>query len=93
MACIVETLGLTLPGCATLPALDPAREELCRATGRRIVDLVREERRQGRRVLVYITHTASRDISARLESILAEAGYSVATLKSDTTSADRREEQ
>jgi dihydroxy-acid dehydratase len=42
MACIVETLGLTLPGCATLPALDPAREELCRATGRRIVDLVRE---------------------------------------------------
>ena len=42
MACIVETLGLTLPGCATLPTLDPTREELCRATGRRIVDLVRE---------------------------------------------------
>ena len=47
MACIVETLGLTLPGCATLPALDPAREELCRATGRRIVDLVREGVRAG----------------------------------------------
>ena len=47
MACIVETLGLTLPGCATLPALDPAREELCRATGRRIVDLVRENVRAG----------------------------------------------
>jgi len=47
MACIVETLGLTLPGCATLPALDPAREELCRATGRYIVDLVREDVRAG----------------------------------------------
>ena len=48
MACIVETLGLTLPGCATLPALDPAREELCLATGRRIVDLVREGEAQTR---------------------------------------------
>jgi dihydroxy-acid dehydratase len=47
MACIVETLGLALPGCATLPALDPARQELCRATGRRIVDLVRENARAG----------------------------------------------
>jgi dihydroxy-acid dehydratase len=47
MACIVETLGLTLPGCATLPALDPARQELCRATGRRIVDLVQEGVRAG----------------------------------------------
>lgn len=57
-----------------------------------LLELVREERRQGRRVLVYITHTASRDISPRLESILGEAGCRVATLKSDTVSADRREE-
>jgi dihydroxy-acid dehydratase len=42
MACIVETLGLALPGCATLPALDPRREALCHATGRRIVDLVQD---------------------------------------------------
>ncbi|MCU0508268.1 MAG: dihydroxy-acid dehydratase [Anaerolineae bacterium] len=41
MNCIVEALGLSLPGCATLPALDPARAELCRASGRRIVDLTR----------------------------------------------------
>ena len=41
MNCIVETLGLSLPGCATLPALDPARADLCRASGRRIVELVR----------------------------------------------------
>jgi dihydroxy-acid dehydratase len=47
MNCIVETLGLSLPGCATLPALDPAREDLCRASGRRIVELVREGVRAG----------------------------------------------
>jgi hypothetical protein len=57
-----------------------------------LVDLVREERRQGRRVLVYITHTARRDISPRLEWVLTDAGYRVAILKSDTVSADRRED-
>ena len=41
MNCIVEALGLSLPGCATLPALDPDRADLCRASGRRIVELVR----------------------------------------------------
>ncbi len=47
MNCVVEALGLSLPGCATLPALDPARRELCRASGRRAVELVREGVRAG----------------------------------------------
>ncbi len=42
MSAIVETLGLSLPGCATLPATAPEREALCRESGRRIVALVRE---------------------------------------------------
>ena len=42
MTCVTETLGLSLPGCATLPALHPARQELCRASGNRIMDLVRQ---------------------------------------------------
>ena len=33
MNCVVEALGLSLPGCATLPALHPERQELCRASG------------------------------------------------------------
>ena len=57
-----------------------------------LLEMVRQERLQGRRVLVYITHTATRDISPRLESVLGRAGNRVATLKSDTVSADRREE-
>ena len=40
MNCVTETFGLTLPGCATLPALHPDRQELCLASGRQIVQLV-----------------------------------------------------
>jgi hypothetical protein len=43
-------------------------------------------------VLVYITHTASRDISTRLESVLSAAGHRVASLKADTVPPERREE-
>ncbi|MBE7520654.1 MAG: ATP-dependent helicase [Thermoflexaceae bacterium] len=57
-----------------------------------LLDLVEAEKAQGRRVLVYVTHTASRDITPRLESVLSEAGHRVACLKADTVSPDRREE-
>jgi dihydroxy-acid dehydratase len=42
MACVAETLGLTLAGAATLPAADPARRDLCIASGQRAVELVRQ---------------------------------------------------
>jgi len=42
MACVVEALGLSLPGCATLPAQAAERRELCEASGRAIVALVRQ---------------------------------------------------
>jgi dihydroxy-acid dehydratase len=54
MASVAETLGLTLPGCATLPATDPRRADLCRASGRRAVELVQESptaRRTARQML------------------------------------------
>ncbi len=41
MAIVAETLGLTLPRCATLPAAHPGRRDLCLASGQRIVELVR----------------------------------------------------
>ena len=44
MASITETLGLSLPGCATMPASDPRRADLCRSSGRRVVELAQEER-------------------------------------------------
>jgi dihydroxy-acid dehydratase len=42
MNCVTETLGLTLPGSATLPALHPNRPELCLSSGRQIVKLVEQ---------------------------------------------------
>jgi dihydroxy-acid dehydratase len=42
MTCVVETLGLSLPGCATLPALHPLRQDLCVNSGKIIVDLVHQ---------------------------------------------------
>lgn len=40
LACGVEALGLSLPGCATCHALDPKKDEIARQTGRHIVSLV-----------------------------------------------------
>ncbi|HCP44734.1 MAG TPA: dihydroxy-acid dehydratase [Deltaproteobacteria bacterium] len=43
MACIVEAMGLALPGNGTLPAVDGRRAELAHRSGRRIVDLIHED--------------------------------------------------
>ena len=43
MACMVEALGLGLPGNAAYPAVDGRRNVLARNAGRRIVDMVRED--------------------------------------------------
>jgi hypothetical protein len=75
-----------------IAAVPPLPDDRLYPKEQALLELVRRERLEGRRVLVYITHTASRDISPRLESVLGGAGYRVATLKSDTVSADRREE-
>lgn len=57
-----------------------------------LVELVRRERARGRRVLVYLTHTETRDLSPRLRSVLEHASFGVAVLKASTVAADRREE-
>ncbi|HIM56926.1 MAG TPA: dihydroxy-acid dehydratase [Candidatus Latescibacteria bacterium] len=43
MACMVEALGLTLPGGAAIPAADSRRRNLAHLAGNCIVDMVREE--------------------------------------------------
>lgn len=42
MACMVEALGLTLPGAAAIPAADSRRRRLAWHSGRRIVEMVNE---------------------------------------------------
>jgi len=43
MACMVEALGVGMPGNAAIPAVDARRNLLAREAGRRIVDLVRQD--------------------------------------------------
>lgn len=43
MASMVEALGLSLPGNAAIPAVDAGRKVLAQLSGKRIVEMVREE--------------------------------------------------
>jgi dihydroxy-acid dehydratase len=45
MACMVEALGLTIPGGAAIPAPDARRKRLAHLAGNRIVQMVREDLR------------------------------------------------
>lgn len=42
MACMVEALGMTLPGAAAIPAVDSRKKVMAQLSGRRIVEMVRE---------------------------------------------------
>ncbi|HQU48120.1 MAG TPA: IlvD/Edd family dehydratase [Casimicrobiaceae bacterium] len=48
MASMVESLGMGLPTNAAIPAVDSRRKVLCRMTGRRIVEMVREDLRMSK---------------------------------------------
>lgn len=45
MACMVEALGLTLPGAAAIPAADSRRRRLAHLSGNRIVQMVKDDLR------------------------------------------------
>jgi dihydroxy-acid dehydratase len=42
MACLTEAMGMSLPTCAAIPAVDAARLRIARESGERILSLVRE---------------------------------------------------
>jgi len=42
MACMVESLGLTLPGAAAIPAADSRKKVMAQLSGRRIVQMVKD---------------------------------------------------
>jgi L-arabonate dehydrase len=43
MACMAEALGLTLPGAAAIPAVDSRKKVMAQLSGRRIVEMVKED--------------------------------------------------
>lgn len=43
MACLTEVLGMSLPGCATAPAVSADKVRIARESGKRILELVRQD--------------------------------------------------
>ena len=48
MACMAEALGMTLPGCADIPAADSRRLAMAEASGARMVEMAKEDLRPSR---------------------------------------------
>ena len=69
----------------------PLSEERIYPKEQALLDLVAAERLEGRRVLVYATHTGTRDITERMEGMLTRHGFRVAVMKADAVAPDRRE--
>ncbi len=69
----------------------PLSEERLYPKEKALVDLVAAERLAGRRVLVYVTHTGTRDITGRMEDILTRHGFRVAVMKAGAVEPKRRE--
>jgi SNF2 family DNA or RNA helicase len=57
-----------------------------------LLDIVKKEKDEGRKVLVYCTFTNTRDITPRLTKLLEEKEVRVEVLKSHTISPEHREE-
>ena len=69
----------------------PLSEDRLYPKEKALVDLVAAERMEGRRVLVYVTHTGTRDVTERMDDILTRHGFRVAVMKADAVAPDKRE--
>ena len=74
-----------------LAQVPPLSEDKLYPKEKALIDLVATERMAGRRVLVYVTHTGTRDITGRMDDILTRHGFRVAVMKADAVAPDRRE--
>ena len=72
-------------------SVPPLSEERVYPKEQALIDLVAAERLAGRRALVYVTHTGTRDITGRMEDILTRHGFRTAVMKADAVAPDKRE--
>ena len=69
----------------------PLSEERLYPKEKALIDMVAAERMEGRRVLVYATHTGTRDITERMDDMLTRHGFRVAVMKADAVAPEQRE--
>ena len=74
-----------------LVQLPPLTEDKLYPKEEALIDLVAQERMAGRRVLVYATHTGTRDITGRMQAFLTKHGFRSAVMKADAVAPDKRE--
>lgn len=74
---------------ASAPALDPNVQYPKEAE---LLRMCRREVEEGRRVLVYVTHTDRRDILPRLETLLRDGGLRTQVLRAETVAPRKRAE-
>ena len=83
MCCISEALGMSLPGSAVVPAIDPQRFEYAKKTGRAIVDLTKKgttsrqimtEKAFDNAIKFLLTLGGSTNAVMHLQAIYQEAG-------------------
>ncbi len=74
-----------------LVQLPPLTEDKLYPKEQALIDLVAQERMAGRRVLVYATHTGTRDITGRMQAFLTKNGFRSAVMKADAVAPDKRE--
>ena len=72
-------------------SVPPLSEDRLYPKEKALVDLVAAERMAGRRVLVYVTHTGTRDVTERMDDILTRHGFRVAVMKADAVAPEKRE--
>jgi len=64
MACVVEALGMALPGNAAIPAVDARRHMLAHMTGKRIVEMVKSDLRMSQVITESSLRNAVRAVAA-----------------------------
>ena len=72
-------------------AVPPLNKERIYPKEEQLLNLVKEEKAKGRKVLVYVTHTGTRDITGRIAGYLKDQDIQTKVLKADTVSPDKRE--
>ncbi len=74
-----------------LVQVPPLEQHITYPKEQALVDLIKREKAEGRRVLVYCTHTGRRDVTSRVRDVLRSEGFNAAVLYADTVPPDKRE--
>ena len=73
-------------------SVPPLREDRLYPKEQAMLDTVQQEVQAGRRTIVYVENTATRDITPRIQETLERSGIRTAILRSGNPSTERREE-